>query len=132
MTEDQAFEAIKNAIRLENLSRETAAKVTKQLLEVFEEAKRAISRIDTGDPLREQRLRQVLQQLAPLFRGPNDRLYLELTSALREEVERQAQPIRNAAGRRGASQRDRRLVHRRPPANRALLQLRGVALAASL
>ena len=90
MTEDQAFEAIKNAIRLENLSRETAAKVTKQLLDVFEEAKRAISRIDTGDPLREQRLRQVLQQLAPLFRGPNDRLYLELNSALREEVERQA------------------------------------------
>ena len=90
MTEDQAFEAIKNVIRLENLSRETAAKVTRQLLEVFEEAKRTISRIDTGDPLREQRLRQVLQQLAPLFRGPNDRLYLELTSALREEVERQA------------------------------------------
>ena len=90
MTEDQAFEAIKNVIRLESLSRETAAKVTRQLLEVFEEAKRAISRIDTGDPLREQRLRQVLQQLAPLFRGPNDRLYLELTSALREEVERQA------------------------------------------
>ena len=90
MTEDQAFEAIKNAIRLENLSRETAAKVTKQLLEVFEEAKRMISRIDSGSPLREQRLRQVLQQLAPLFRGPNDRLYLELTSALREEVEQQA------------------------------------------
>ena len=90
MTEDQAFEAIKNAIRLENLSRETAAKVTKQLLEVFEEAKRMISRIDSGDPLREQRLRQVLQQLAPLFRGPNDRLYLELTSALRDEVEKQA------------------------------------------
>ena len=86
MTEDQAFEAIKNAIRLENLSRETAAKVTKQLLEVFEEAKRMISRIDSGSPLREQRLRQVLQQLAPLFRGPNDRLYLELTKALRDEV----------------------------------------------
>ena len=31
----------------------------------------------------------MLQQLAPLFRGPNDRLYLELTIALREEVERQ-------------------------------------------
>ena len=90
MTEDQAFEAIKNAIRLENLSRETAATVTKQLLEVFEEAKRMISRIDSGDPLREQRLRQVLQQLAPLFRGPNDRLYLELTKALRDEVENQA------------------------------------------
>jgi len=90
LTEDQAFEAIKNAIRLENLSRETAATVTKQLLEVFEEAKRMISRIDSGDPLREQRLRQVLQQLAPLFRGPNDRLYLELTKALRDEVENQA------------------------------------------
>ena len=86
MPEDQAFEAIKNIIRLETLSRETSAKVSKQIREVFTEAKREVSQIDPTDPLREQRLIAVLAGLALLFRAPNDRLYLELNNALRVEV----------------------------------------------
>ena len=89
MTEDQAFEAIKNIIRLETLSRETSAKVSKQIREVFAEAKREVSQIDPTDPLREQRLIAVLAGLALLFRAPNDRLYLELNNALRVEVGKQ-------------------------------------------
>ena len=91
MTEDQAFEAIKNIIRLETLSRETSAKVSKQIREVFTEAKREVSQIDPTDPLREQRLIAVLAGLALLFRAPNDRLYLELNNALRVEVGKQTE-----------------------------------------
>ena len=90
MNERQAFQAIRNAIRLENLSKRIAAKVTPLLLEAFKEVQQGVSRINSGDLLREQRLRQLIAQLAPVFRGPNDRLYLELTSALREEVMEQA------------------------------------------
>ena len=58
MTEDQAFEAIKNVIRLENLGVEKQhAKVTKQLLEVFEEAKRRSVGLIAVIQMREQRLR---------------------------------------------------------------------------
>ena len=91
MTEEQAFEAIRNIVRLESLSRETAAKVSKQLREVFKEAKREVSQIDPNDPLREQRLAAVLAGLALLFRAPNDRLYLELNNALRAEVGKQTE-----------------------------------------
>ena len=90
MTEEQAFQAIRNAIRLENLGRKTAQKVTPEFLAIYKQAAQMISRIDSGDVLREQRVRQVLLQLAQLFRGPNDRLYAVLTEELRKEVIYQA------------------------------------------
>ena len=90
MTEEQAFQAIRNAIRLENLSRRTAAKVTPDLLEIIKQAAAQISRIDSGDILREQRVRQVLAQLQVTLRGPNNKLYDVLTADMRAEVEHQA------------------------------------------
>ena len=90
MTEQEAFWSIRNALRLENIGRDVAAKIAPQLLDVYKQAASMISRIDSGDILREQRVRQVLQQLAPLFRGANDQLYSVLTKTLRDEVMREA------------------------------------------
>lgn len=86
MNERQAFQAIRNAIRLENLSRRIAGKITRDVIDVYKEIAAQIERIPTGTVERELYQRQLLRLVAPLFQGPNDKLYSVLSQALREEV----------------------------------------------
>jgi SPP1 gp7 family putative phage head morphogenesis protein len=90
MNEQQAFAAIRNAIRLENLGRDVAAKVTPELTAIFKQVRELIGGMPAEAIMRDSHYRRVLMQLAPLFRGVNDRLYLELTNALQKEVVEQA------------------------------------------
>ena len=86
MTEQEAFLAIRNAIRLENLSRRVAGKITRDVIDVFKEIGGLIQRLPTGTVERELYVRQLLRQVAPLLKGPNDKLYTVLSQALREEA----------------------------------------------
>ena len=88
MTEDQAFEAIKNVIRLENLGVKTARQVTPEILRIMEEVKSEIlSFPGPADGLaREIRYKQFELRLASLFTPLSQEFYLDLTSALSAEV----------------------------------------------
>ena len=72
MNEQQAYMAIRNAIRLENLGRDVAAKVTPELVAVMKQVRELISALPAEDLLRDMTYRRVLLQIAPLFRGVND------------------------------------------------------------
>ena len=90
MNEQQAYAAVRNAIRLENLSRDVAAKVTPEIVAIFKQLRELIEETFPPETLaRELRYKQLVRQLPPLFRGVNDQLYLGLAGALREEVEDQ-------------------------------------------
>lgn len=88
MTEDQAFEAIKNAIRLESLGVKTARQVTPEILRIMEEVKSEI--LSFPGPAyglaREIRYKQFELRLASLFTPLSQEFYLDLTSALSAEV----------------------------------------------
>ena len=90
MNEKQAFQAIRNAIRLENLSRRVAGKITRDVIDVYKEIDGLLERVPSGTVERELYKRQLLRLVAPLFQGPNDKLYSVLSQALREEVIEQA------------------------------------------
>ena len=89
MNEQQAYAAVRNAIRLENLSRDVAAKVTPEILAIFKQLRGLIETFPPETLARELRYKQLVQQLPAVFRGVNDQLYLGLTGALQEEVEGQ-------------------------------------------
>ena len=82
--------AIRNAIRLENLGRDAAAKVTPELVAVMKQVRGLISALPAEDLLRDMTYRRVLLQIAPLFRGVNDRFLQTLSAGLRKEVAEQA------------------------------------------
>lgn len=90
MNEQQAYMAIRNAIRLENLGRDVAAKVTPELVAVMKQVRELISALPAEDLLRDMTYRRVLLQIAPLFRGVNDRFLQTLSAELRKEVVEQA------------------------------------------
>ena len=91
MTEDQAFQAIKNAIRLENLGRKTAAKVTPEILRILQEVKREVMAFPgPSDAIARQiRYKQFELRLASIIRPLGDTFYQELIAALGPEVELQ-------------------------------------------
>lgn len=89
MNEQQAFAAVRNAIRLENLSRDVAAKVTPELAVILKQVREMIRTMPPGNLEREIRYRQFQQQLAGMLRGVNDSFYFGLTEELRQEVEEQ-------------------------------------------
>ena len=91
MIEDQAFAAIRNAIRLENLSRDLAAKVTPELAMIFKEVREIVKTMPPGALEREIRYKQLRLQLASMFTGPNAAFYRELKQGLDSEVLRQVQ-----------------------------------------
>lgn len=86
MDEQQAFRAIRNAIRLENLGRDTAAKVTPQLVEVMKQVRELVKGLPEEALLRDMQYKRMMQQLAPMFRGLNDSFFQTLSATLREEV----------------------------------------------
>jgi hypothetical protein len=90
LNEQQAYMAIRNAIRLENLGRNVAAKVTPELVAVMKQVRELIGSLPAEDLLRDMTYRRVLLQIAPLFRGVNDRFLQTLSAELRKEVIEQA------------------------------------------
>lgn len=86
MNEQQAFATVRNAIRLENLGRDLAAKVTPELAEIFKSVRETIKNLPPGSIEREIRYKQLRMQLASLFRGPNARFYVELKAGLERET----------------------------------------------
>lgn len=86
MDEQQAFRAIRNAIRLENIGRDAAAKVTPQLVEVMKQVRELVKGLPEEALLRDMQYKRVMQQLAPMFRGLNDSFFQTLSATLREEV----------------------------------------------
>jgi SPP1 gp7 family putative phage head morphogenesis protein len=84
--ERQAFLAIRNAIRLENLGRNVAGKVAPQLREAFKVLRLEISEWPEGQIERELVYKQLYARMPALFGGVNNSLYQELTSALRDEA----------------------------------------------
>ena len=87
MLEEQAFSAIKNALRLENLSRESASRVAAELAQIFRQIRLMVREWPKEDVARQLRYRQLELQIADMFRGVNARFYSDLTAELRKEVE---------------------------------------------
>ena len=87
--EEVAFAAIRNQIRLENLGRDVARKLTPQLREVFKEISRQIASLPEEAILREIRYRQMQLSIASLLRQVNDQAYGEIVTMLASEVENQ-------------------------------------------
>jgi hypothetical protein len=90
VNEQQAYMAIRNAIRLESLGRNVAAQITPELMAVMKEVRAAIEAFPSETLIREAAFRRFLQQAAPLFRGVNDRFLQTLSAELRREVVEQA------------------------------------------
>jgi hypothetical protein len=59
MIEDQAFAAIRNALRLENLSRDLASKVTPELAMIFKSIRETLRTMPPGQLEREIRYKQL-------------------------------------------------------------------------
>jgi hypothetical protein len=91
MDERQAFAAIRNAIRLENLSRDMAAKVAPELAMIFKSIRETLRTMPPGNIEREIRYKQLRLQIADMLRGPNLAFYRELKAGLDGEVLRQVE-----------------------------------------
>jgi SPP1 gp7 family putative phage head morphogenesis protein len=109
MNEQQAFKAIRNAIRLENLGRDIAAKITPEILRIMKEVQAEVLKFPgpTEAIARQIQYKQFELRLASLFQPMSRQFYQELTSALSAEVETQvrwAQEFINAAEKAPASQ----------------------------
>jgi len=91
MDEQQAFAAIRNALRLENLSRDLAAKVTPELAMIFKSIRETLRTMPPGQIEREIRYKQLRLQLADMFSTANRTFYNELRAGLDGEVLRQVQ-----------------------------------------
>jgi len=107
LNEQQAYMAIRNAIRLENLGRNAAAKVTPELVAVMKQVRAAIEAFPSEALIREAAFKRFLQQTAPLFRGVNDHFLQTLSAELRREVVEQAK-----AHQKAESQQHQFLRHR--------------------
>lgn len=90
MNERQFLLAIRNVVRLEDLSAETAAKILPQLRQAFDDVTRLIDALPPEDIMRQMRYKQMQQRIASIFVGVNEQFKNELTATLRGEVERQA------------------------------------------
>jgi Phage Mu protein F like protein len=103
VNESQALAAIRNALRLENLSRDLAAKVTPELALIFKNVRETLRTMPPEQIGREIRYRQLRLQLADMFSTANRTFYNELRAGLDGEVLRQVQWaadwLRSAEGR---------------------------------
>ena len=91
MNEQQAFRAVRNAIRLENLSRDVAAKIIPQLVDIFKQVKAEVRDFPGPDEAlaRQIRYKQLELKLADLFRPLGTDFYARLRAELIDEVEYQ-------------------------------------------
>jgi len=108
MNEQQAFKAIRNAIRLENLGRDIAAKITPEILRIMKEVQAEVLKFPgpTEAIARQIQYKQFELRLASLFQPMSRQFYQELSAALSAEVETQvrwAQEFINAAEKAPAS-----------------------------
>ena len=87
--EELAFAAIRNQIRLENLGRDVARRLTPQLREIYKEISRQIASLPEEAILREIRYRQMQLGIASLLRQVNEQAYQEIVAALSVEVQDQ-------------------------------------------
>jgi len=87
--EQQAFLAINNMLRLENLSAQMVKGIVPQLREIYMELKAQISRWPEGDIERQLRARQLLRQVQEFMRTPNQTLWSQIREGLGEEVANQ-------------------------------------------
>ena len=86
MNEQQAYLAIRNTIRLEDLSVKTASRITPELTRIFDWLGQQIRALPDGSIEREQQYRALQQQIASIFRPANAQFYVELRRALDAEV----------------------------------------------
>jgi SPP1 gp7 family putative phage head morphogenesis protein len=89
VNEQQAYLAIRNAIRLEDLGVRTAAEITPELTRIFRWLGDQIRALPGGEIEREMEYRGMRQQIASIFRPVNAQFYVELRQALGEESYRQ-------------------------------------------
>ena len=101
MDEETAFRAIRNAIHLESLSRDTAAKVTPYLRQAYRQLQELIESLPEDALFREQRYRVLQEQIRLILQPANDTFQRELDLALVDEAPKQlsyAQTVLGAPG----------------------------------
>ena len=89
MNERQAYLAIRNAIRLENLSSDVAQKVAPQLRAIFNELGNQFRRVPAGNIEREMWYRQQRLRIADMLASLSIEMRNQLTQALGAEVAQQ-------------------------------------------
>ena len=89
MNEQQAFKAIRNAIRLENLSESLAVPTSKQLRLIFNELASQFRRMPPGNIEREIWYRQQMLRTADMFIPLSQEAYGTMSEAMREEATHQ-------------------------------------------
>jgi len=89
--ERQAFLAINNMLRLENLSAQMVKGIVPQLREIYKELQAQISRWPEGDIERQLRARQLLRQVQEFMRTPNQMLWEQIREGLGQEVANQVE-----------------------------------------
>lgn len=89
MNEKQAFAAIRNQLRLENLSNELAVPTSKMVREVYAELTRMLRALPAGSIERELRWRQMRQQVVNLLLPANEKLRADLMNGLMAEAPEQ-------------------------------------------
>lgn len=95
MNEEQAFAAIRNAIRLENLGADVARKITPELARIFAEVRRIVRTMPEGSVERTLYWRQQQLRLATIFQGVDEQFYQELIGTLRLETVEQVEWARS-------------------------------------
>lgn len=89
MDEQQAFRAIRNAIRLENLGRDTAAKVTPYLREAYKFLQDLIANLPEEAIGRELRYRQLSELIRATLNPVSETAYQLTLQALVDEIPEQ-------------------------------------------
>ena len=89
MDEQQAFRAIRNAIRLENLGRDVAAKVTPQLREAYKFLQELIANLPEEAIGRELRYRQLADMIRATLEPVSQTALNETKEAIVEEIPHQ-------------------------------------------
>jgi len=81
--------ATRNVVRLEDLASATAKKVLPALKQAMEDIARLIDDLPEGNIMRSLRYKQIYEQMASIYLGPNELFKNELLFMLRNEVEEQ-------------------------------------------
>lgn len=91
MDEEQAFLAINNVLRLENLSARMVKGIVPELRDIYRELQAQISRWPAGEIERQLRSRQLLRQVQEMMRTPSQTLWQQIREGLQEEVANQVE-----------------------------------------
>lgn len=89
MNNKQFLLATRNVVRLEDLASATAKKVLPSLKQAMEDIAGLIDDLPEGDIMRGLRYKQIYEQMASIYLGPNELFKNELLLMLRNEVEEQ-------------------------------------------